>query len=139
MMEAARAAIGDGGSRPLLVAVTILTSLAAEDLQELGLADAPIDLVRRLATLARDSGLDGVVCSPREIEVLRRELGAGFQLVTPGIRPAGTDSGDQRRVMSPAEALRAGASYLVIGRPVTAAPDPMVALLAIEAELGPGR
>ncbi|MCP4042276.1 MAG: orotidine-5'-phosphate decarboxylase, partial [Gammaproteobacteria bacterium] len=96
---------------------------------------APMDNVMRLAQLAAEAGMDGVVCSPREIEELRHQLSEPFRLVTPGIRPAGTQIGDQRRVMTPAEALGLGANYLVIGRPVTAAKDPMAALAAIEEEI----
>lgn len=133
MMEAARKAVGDGG--PRLMAVTVLTSLGTEDLMELGMAGSPGDVVLRLAALAEAAGLDGVVCSPREITELRRERGGDFLLVTPGIRPAAAGHGDQRRVMTPAEAMVAGSSYLVIGRPITAAPDPMAALVAIEEEM----
>lgn len=133
MMEAAREGVGDHG--PRLVAVTVLTSLGAEDLIDLGATEPPRDLVLRLAALAEDAGLDGVVCSPREITELRAARGDDFLLVTPGIRPAGADQGDQRRVMTPAEALAAGSSYLVIGRPITAAAEPMAALAAIEGEL----
>ena len=121
--------------RPLLVAVTVLTSMSAEDLREVGVAGAPADQVLRLARLARSCQLDGVVCSAQEAALLRAELGADFRLVTPGIRPAGSDAGDQRRVMTPAEALRAGATDLVIGRPVTGAPEPLAALQAIQAEI----
>jgi orotidine-5'-phosphate decarboxylase len=92
--------------------------------------------VLRLATLARDAGLDGVVCSPQEAAPVRAALGPGFRLVTPGVRPAGAAVGDQKRVMTPAEARAAGADYLVIGRPITAAADPLAALAMIENELG---
>jgi len=135
MMEAAAERLAGLQDRPLLIAVTILTSLAQQDLAEIGYPGTPADNVRRLAGLAEASGLDGVVCSPLEVEVLRAERGAGFRLVTPGVRPAGAASDDQRRVMTPADALRAGASYLVIGRPVTAAADPLASLQAINAEL----
>lgn len=133
MMEAAREAVGDAG--PRLIAVTVLTSLGTEDLVELGLAGSPGDIVLRLAALAEAAGLDGVVCSPWEIAELRLEWGQDFLLVTPGIRPAAAGHGDQRRVMTPAEAIAAGSSYLVIGRPITAAKDPMAALVAIEGEM----
>lgn len=136
MMEAAREAIGDGSGRPLLIAVTVLTSLAREDLHELGLEGEPRDHVLRLAALTRESGLDGVVCSAREVSDLRTALGNDFTLVTPGIRPAGSDAGDQRRVMTPAEAIAAGSSYLVIGRPVVQAADPVDVLRGINATLG---
>lgn len=135
MMEAAREAVESFHDRPLLIGVTILTSLAAEELAEIGYQGSPEDNVRRLAALARDSGLDGVVCSPREAQPLRQDLGDNFLLVTPGVRPAGSDAGDQRRVMTPQEAMAAGSSYLVIGRPVTAAPDPLAALQAINTSL----
>jgi orotidine-5'-phosphate decarboxylase len=135
MMEAAREAVESFHDRPLLIGVTILTSLAAEELAEIGYQGSPEDNVRRLAALARDSGLDGVVCSPREAQPLRQDLGDNFLLVTPGVRPAGSDAGDQRRVMTPQEAMAAGSSYLVVGRPVTAAPDPLAALQAINTSL----
>ncbi len=133
MMEAAREAVGDEG--PRLIAVTVLTSLGTEDLVELGMVGSPGDVVLRLAAVAEAAGMDGVVCSPREIAELRRQRAAGFLLITPGIRPAAAGLGDQRRVMTPAEAVAAGSSFLVIGRPITAAPDPMAALAAIEGEL----
>jgi len=137
MMEAARDAVARASGPPLLVAVTILTSLGQDDLFEVGLLGPPLDNVLRLAKLACDAGMDGVVCSPQEIKALRKTLGGTFRLVTPGIRPAGADSQDQRRVMTPAEAVQRGASYLVIGRPITQAPDPMAALAAIEEEIEP--
>ena len=123
MMAAAQAALAELPKPPLLIAVTVLTSMSAEDLGEVGISAAPADQVLRLARLAHACKLDGVVCSAQEAAMLRAELGAGFRLVTPGIRPAGAEAGDQRRVMTPAEALRAGATDLVIGRPVTAASD----------------
>jgi orotidine-5'-phosphate decarboxylase len=135
MMEAARDAVAGAAQAPLLVAVTILTSLDQDDLFEVGLSGTPLDNVVRLAKLAYDAGLDGVVCSPVEIRALRRTLGPRFLLVTPGIRPVGADSQDQKRVMTPGEAVARGSSYLVIGRPITRAKDPMAALEAIEAEL----
>ena len=136
MLSAARDAVGEfGKERPLLIAVTLLTSLGAGDLAELGLRGSPADNVLRLATLASDCGLDGVVCSPQEAGGLRHALGPGFQLITPGVRPAGAALDDQQRVMTPRQAIEAGASYLVIGRPITQAPDPVAALQAIAAEL----
>lgn len=140
MMTAARAALDDagagaGGRRPLLIAVTVLTSLGVEDLAEVGLSGSPADNVLRLATLARDSGLDGVVCSPQEAAALAASLGPAFRLVTPGVRPAGASTDDQKRVMTPGQAIAAGAHYLVIGRPITQAPDPIAALRAIAAEI----
>lgn len=137
MLEAARAALeGSGGRRPLLVAVTVLTSLTAEELSEVGLTGALPEHVARLATLARDAGLDGVVCAPSEAAELRASLGAEFLRVTPGVRPAGAGSDDQRRVLTPAQAIDAGATHLVIGRPITRAPDPLAALAAIAGEIG---
>lgn len=135
MMEAARAAVDKSGRRCHLIAVTVLTSMAEADLQEVGLAADPEQNVARLAALAQQAGLDGVVCSPREVAGLRAARGGDFLLVTPGIRPHSAQADDQRRVMTPAEAIGQGASYLVIGRPVTAAPDPMQALLTIESEI----
>src|SRR5512143_2691807 len=143
-MSAAQAGLADLPSRerpgvkpqrPLLIAVTVLTSMSAEDLAEVGVAAAPADQVLRLARLTQACKLDGVVCSAQEAAMLRSSLGVGFRLVTPGIRPAGADAGDQRRVMTPAEALRAGATDLVIGRPITAAADPLAALKQIQSEI----
>jgi orotidine-5'-phosphate decarboxylase len=135
MLEAAAAAVAAAAAPPLLVAVTILTSMEGDDLAAIGLAGTPEEHVLRLAALARDAGLDGVVCSSREAAPLRARLGADFRLVTPGIRPAGSGADDQRRVMTPVEAIRNGADYLVIGRPVTAADDPLAVLRTIESEL----
>lgn len=120
-----------GKERPLIVGVTMLTSLDDADMASIGMTGAMDDQVRRLADLARESGLDGIVCSPREIAMLRRHCGNDFVLVVPGIRPEGNDAGDQKRVMTPKEALAAGASYLVIGRPVTGAAKPLDAAKAI--------
>ena len=135
MMTAAQEALAGLERRPLLIAVTVLTSMSAEDLGEVGVSDAPADQVLRLARLTQDCRLDGVVCSAQEATLLRADLGAAFRLVTPGIRPAGTEAGDQRRVMTPVEALRAGATDLVIGRPITAAADPLAALQQIQSEI----
>ena len=132
MMAAAQAALAELPKPPLLIAVTVLTSMSTEDLAEVGVADAPADQVLRLARLTQACQLDGVVCSAQEAAMLRADLGADFRLVTPGIRPAGAEAGDQRRVMTPAEALRAGATDLVIGRPITAASDPLDALKQIQ-------
>ena len=134
MMTAAREALGEQ-SRPLLIAVTVLTSMSAEDLSEVGVSDAPAEQVLRLARLTQQCKLDGVVCSAQEASMLRTELGADFRLVTPGIRPAGAEVGDQRRVMTPQQALSAGATDLVIGRPITAAVDPLVALQQIQFDI----
>ncbi len=135
MMEAAVSALAGFERRPLLIGVTVLTSLSDADLAELGYGESAGQRVMRLAALAADSGLDGVVCSALEAAGLRAARGPGFCLVTPGIRLAGDDPGDQRRVVSPAEAVALGSDYLVVGRPVTAAPDPLAALQRIHAEL----
>jgi orotidine-5'-phosphate decarboxylase len=135
MMSAARDAIGQTSDRPLLIAVTLLTSMDQATFEQLGLQGNISDTVLRLAKLADDSGLDGVVCSAQEATKLRAQHSNDFQLVTPGIRPANSEQGDQHRTMTPAEALAAGSSYLVIGRPITAATDPMAALTAIEKSL----
>lgn len=134
MMQAARERLEGFARRPLLIGVTVLTSMGRKDLAEIGLSGTVEENVRRLAALAKDSGLDGVVCSPREAAELKRVLGRGFLLVTPGVRPAFAAADDQRRVMTPAQALAAGSDYLVIGRPVIAAADPLQALAAIREE-----
>lgn len=135
MMSAAKERLAGLGGPPLLIAVTVLTSLDAGDLAAVGCPGEPAERVLRLAELAQRAGLDGVVCSPREAEAVRRACGPGFRLVTPGVRPAGSASSDQKRVMTPGEAVAAGADYLVIGRPITAAPDPLAAIAAIEREI----
>jgi len=135
MLEAATGAVAAVARPPLLVAVTILTSMDASDLESVGLGGAPEEHVLQLATLASDCGLDGVVCSSREAPRIREQLGDTFRLVTPGIRPAGSPADDQRRVMTPADAIRNGSTYLVIGRPVTQADDPSAVLLTINSEL----
>lgn len=137
MLMAAREALGNGSGRPLLTAVTVLTSMTEADLYEVGIARAPLDHVRHLALLAQDSGLDGVVCSAQEADMLRTACGLDFLLVTPGIRPKGDDAGDQRRVVTPPEALALGATHLVIGRPITASSDPQQAVNAILSSLSP--
>jgi orotidine-5'-phosphate decarboxylase len=134
MMTAAREVLSNPAG-PLLIAVTVLTSMSAEDLSEVGVTDAPADQVLRLARLAQQCKLDGVVCSAQEASMLRADMGANFRLVTPGIRPAGAEAGDQRRVMTPVQALSAGATDLVIGRPITAAADPLVALQQIQFDI----
>jgi orotidine-5'-phosphate decarboxylase len=139
MMQAARDAVAQSDHKPLLIGVTILTSMGVADLHEVGLPGQPLDNVEKLAQLAMDSGLDGVVCSPQEVTPLRQRLPESFKLVTPGIRPAGSATGDQTRIMTPAEAVQAGSSYLVIGRPITQAADPMQALTAVEQELAAPR
>ena len=152
MMEAARERLAAHTEAPLLIAVTVLTSMDRGDLAEIGCPDEPLDRVLRLARLTETAGLSGIVCSPLEAARVRADLGAGFVLVTPGVRPASASAGehaggrscapgmfavpdDQKRVMTPRDALVAGADYLVIGRPITAAVDPLAALVAIEAEI----
>ena len=135
MMQAARERLAPTAAPPLLIAVTVLTSLDTDDLAAIGCAGSPRDRVQTLAELALQAGLDGLVCSPQEVAVLRERFGPQPLLVTPGVRPADTASGDQKRTMTPAEAIAAGADHLVIGRPITAAPDPMAAVEAIRAEL----
>jgi orotidine-5'-phosphate decarboxylase len=135
MLNAAREALEQGSRPPLLVAVTILTSMDESDLHGVGLSGTAEDNVIRLATLAHQCGLDGVVCSSRETAQLRERFGSGFRLVTPGIRPSGSRADDQRRVMTPLDAVGNGSSYLVIGRPVTQADDPTGVLRTINSEL----
>ncbi len=135
MMEKARERLDARSSRPLLVAVTILTSLTGDEIREIGFSGDPAENVSRLANLTQQAGLDGVVCSPREAEMLRRTLGEDFLLVTPGVRPNQAAADDQRRVMTPTDAMRAGSSYLVVGRPITGAADPVDALQAINREI----
>ena len=136
MMVAAREALDKTeGRRPLLIAVTVLTSMGSADLLELGLDVEPQEQVSRLAVLAKTSGLDGVVCSPREAAELRAQMGPNFRLVTPGVRPQGASMDDQTRVLTPGDAIRNGADYLVIGRPITQAADPVAALAAVNAEI----
>jgi orotidine-5'-phosphate decarboxylase len=136
MLAAAADAIANTGKPPKLIAVTMLTSMAQEDLADIGIVETPAQMVLRLATLTRDCGLDGVVCSAQEAALLRKHCGAEFILVTPGIRPAQASLDDQSRVMTPQAALQAGSSYLVIGRPITQAADPLQALLNINKEIG---
>jgi orotidine-5'-phosphate decarboxylase len=137
MLAAARAAVETVGEpRPLLLAVTVLTSLDAATLSDVGVAGGPRQQVLRLARLALSAGADGLVCSALEAAMLRDALGEAPLLVVPGIRPAGADAGDQARAMTPREAAEAGADWLVIGRPITQAPDPAAAAAAILAEIG---
>ena len=135
MMTAAAERLAGRAQRPLLIAVTILTSLGEEDIAEVGFSGSPEANVLRLAGLAEDCGLDGVVCSPREAAPIRAQAADTFALVTPGVRPATASLDDQKRVMTPGDAIRAGASYLVVGRPITGADDPLAALTAINAEV----
>lgn len=130
-----KAAVEAAGAGPRVLAVTVLTSISNEDLQELGVAGRVRDQVLRLAALAKAAGCSGIVASPNEVAELRRELGAGFDIVTPGVRPAGADKGDQARVAAPAEAIFAGATHLVVGRPITGANDPAAAARSIVAEI----
>jgi orotidine-5'-phosphate decarboxylase len=135
MMEAARNALAHLQAPPRLIAVTVLTSMGASEMAQVGMSGSPQDAVLRLARLAQACGLDGVVCSAQETAMLRRECGMPFLLVTPGIRLASSDKGDQQRVSTPGTAIADGADYLVVGRPVTRAPDPLGALRAINDEV----
>jgi orotidine-5'-phosphate decarboxylase len=133
--RAREAAAAAGLPVPRVIAVTVLTSLDAAALSAVGLAGTPREAALRLALLARQAGLDGVVCSPEEIAAIRSACGPEFLLVVPGIRPAGSEAGDQKRIATPGAAARAGADLLVIGRPITGAPDPAAAARAIAAEI----
>ncbi len=136
MLTAAADALAGRRAAPYLIAVTVLTSMDRGDLAAVGIDCEPQQQVHRLAALSRRCGLDGVVCSAREAPDLRRDLGDDSLLVTPGIRPPAAEQGDQRRVVTPVDALTAGSNYLVIGRPITQQTDPRAALRAINAELG---
>ncbi|WP_118865363.1 orotidine-5'-phosphate decarboxylase [Haemophilus haemolyticus] len=136
MEEAKRILEPYGKDAPLLIAVTVLTSMEDLDLLQIGINASPMEQVLRLAHLTQRAGLDGVVCSPQEVEILRNACGEDFKLVTPGIRPIGSDFGDQRRVMTPTAAIRAGSDYLVIGRPITKADNPAEVLRSINASIG---
>lgn len=131
MMEAARNKLQQQGGSTLLIGVTVLTSMSAGDVAEVGVEHSPAEQVLRLAELAKQSGLDGVVCSAQEAASLKAACGQGFKLVTPGIRPAGSDVGDQQRIVTPEQAVANGSDYLVIGRPITQAEDPIAVLKAI--------
>ena len=135
MEEAKRILEPYGKDAPLLIAVTVLTSMEDLDLLQIGINASPMEQVLRLAHLTQRAGLDGVVCSPQEVEILRNACGEEFKLVTPGIRPTGADFGDQRRVMTPTAAIRAGSDYLVIGRPITKADNPVEVLRSINASI----
>lgn len=136
MMTAAKDALYSyGKDAPILIAVTVLTSMELADLQEIGINVSPLEQATRLAILAKNCGLDGVVCSAKEVQSFKTRLGSDFKLVTPGIRPVGTNSDDQRRIMTPQRAQAAGSDYLVIGRPITQAEDPAKALQTILATL----
>ena len=136
MEEAKRILEPYGKDAPLLIAVTVLTSMEDLDLLQIGINASPMEQVLRLAHLTQRAGLDGVVCSPQEVKILRNACGEDFKLVTPGIRPIGADFGDQRRVMTPTAAIRAGSDYLVIGRPITKADNPAEVLRSINASIG---
>lgn len=140
MMNAAVSAVDrlyprHSAGRPLLLAVTVLTSSTEETLRDVGIDHPVADMVPRLAKLARDAGMDGVVASPREVGLIRQACGSDFVIVTPGVRPAEASLDDQKRVMTPGEALSAGADFLVIGRPISAAADPVEAAERILAEM----
>ena len=138
MLTAAREAIAPFPRQPLLIAVTILTSHSDQDLREVGIEGTAQSAAQRLASLAQSCGLDGVVCSALEAPALRQQLGERFLLVTPGIRTAADAAGDQKRVVTPALAIQKGASYLVIGRPITRAADPLAVLAAINRDVVAG-
>jgi len=135
MMEACAEKLSAYSSRPLLIGVTVMTSMEQADLAGVGIDVPPLEQVMRLASLTKDSGLDGVVCSSQEASQLKESLGSEFKLVTPGIRPATADKGDQKRIMTPQQALEAGSDYLVIGRPITQAQSPLEALESILASI----
>jgi orotidine-5'-phosphate decarboxylase len=138
-VEVARVCRREGVRRPKILAVTVLTSLRKSDLRRVGVADEVEHQVVRLARLARKAGMDGVVASPLEIARIRRECGRGFLIVTPGVRPAGLGADDdQKRFMTPEEAMKAGADYLVLGRPIRDAPDPLAAVREVVAEMARG-
>lgn len=139
MMTAAREALLPfGKDAPLLIAVTVLTSMEASDLADLGVTLSPAEHAEKLARLTQNCGLDGVVCSAHEAVRFKQAFGQTFKLVTPGIRPEGSEAGDQRRIMTPQQALAAGVDYMVIGRPVTQSEDPAQTLKMINASLNRG-
>lgn len=133
MMQAAKEGVSHSSTK--LIAVTILTSMGQEDLEQIGIQTEVTQQVVNLAQLAKQAGLDGVVCSAKEVSLLRKSLSDEFLLVTPGIRPTGSATGDQKRVMTPSEAIKAGSSYLVIGRPITQSDSPTKTLETISAEI----
>jgi orotidine-5'-phosphate decarboxylase len=137
MITAARkAAEAAGAARPILLAVTVLTSMDAEQLGAVGVAGGPAQQVLRLARMAMAAGADGLVCSPREVSLIRDALGEAPMLVVPGIRPVGSAAGDQARIATPEDAVAAGADWIVVGRPITEAASPAAAAAAITASLG---
>jgi len=135
MMEAVRAEMNKLQNPPMVLAVTVLTSMAEEDLKETGISVSPAEQVKRLALLAKASGMDGVVASPLEVEMIRNACGPDFKILTPGIRPASSSADDQKRIATPASALRSGSDYLVIGRPITGAKDRRKAFIEILKEI----
>jgi orotidine-5'-phosphate decarboxylase len=135
MLKAAVEAAAQSSAKPLVLAVTVLTSFADADLQEIGVSGTALSQVLRLGALARNAGCGGLVASAREAKELRRAIGEDFAIVTPGVRPAGSDAGDQARVVIPADAIAAGSTYLVVGRPILDAPDPAKAAAAILSEI----
>ncbi len=140
MLEAAVEAVSTiDGPRPWLLGVSVLTSMDDDDLQAIGVRDKAREQVIRLAELAQDAGFDGLICSPKEISSLKQRFGGGLKFVVPGIRPKGSATADQKRTLTPAEAMTAGADYLVIGRPITEAADPKAAALAIKADIDAAR
>ncbi len=138
MMEKVREELDKLENPPMVLAVTVLTSMGEEDLGEIGVDVTPADQVKRLAVLAKESGMDGVVASPLEIELIREAAGEDFKILTPGIRPASSSKDDQKRIATPADAIRRGSDYLVIGRPVTKAEDRRKAFLDIVEEIKNG-
>jgi len=135
MLKAAADAAAQSSAKPLILAVTVLTSFTDADLQEIGVQGTALSQVLRLGALARNAGCGGIVASAKEVKELRRELGEGFAIVTPGVRPAGSAAGDQARVVTPADAIAAGSTYLVVGRPILDAPDPAKAAAHIISEI----
>jgi orotidine-5'-phosphate decarboxylase len=136
MMQKAKTVLKEFGDKaPLLIAVTVLTSMDEAELNRLGVNKSPADQVIYLANLAKESGLDGVVCSAQEAQILKTKFGEDFKLVTPGIRPAGSDAGDQKRIMTPKQAIENGSDYLVIGRPITQSNNPAETLNEINRSL----
>ena len=135
MSKAKQALSAYGDNAPLLIAVTVLTSMSEEDLQGIGISRSPADHVMALANLTKQAGLDGVVCSAWEAESLKQSLGQEFKLITPGIRPSGTSVDDQKRIMTPEQAIKVGVDYLVIGRPITKAENPHAVLEQINYSL----
>ncbi|MDH5393180.1 MAG: orotidine-5'-phosphate decarboxylase [Gammaproteobacteria bacterium] len=135
MMTAAKEALIKNNASTRLIAVTVLTSMDKKDLELLGISQSPSELAQSLAKLSHDCGLDGIVCSAQEASQMRSHFLSDFLLVTPGIRPSGSESDDQRRIMTPADAIKAGSSYLVIGRPITKSDDPVGILRTINSEI----